>query len=110
MKINIKNDYTRTPSARTEEEGDYSAVRFRKTILAPKIKEAIAKNCKIDIVLDGTAGFGTSFLEEAFGGLIREEGLSISEIRGVINIISIEEPYLIDDINSYLEDASNETA
>ncbi len=58
--------------------------------------------------LDGTAGFGTSFLEESFGGLIRENQISFDTIVSHIKFVSNEQPDLIDDINQYLSDARNE--
>ena len=34
--------------------------------------EALRSNERVEIVFDDVAGFGSSFLEEAFGGLVRE--------------------------------------
>ena len=30
--------------------------------------------------MDGTTGFGSSFIDEAFGGLIRKEGFRLAEL------------------------------
>ena len=104
----IAIEFSKTPGPRYEDEGDYSGKRFRTEFLLPKLKEAIKKGWPLEIDLDGTAGYGTSFLEEAFGGLIRDEGLSLNEIRKTIKLKSEEEPYLMEDINKYMEDAENE--
>ena len=60
------------------------------------------------IDLDGTAGYGTSFLEEAFGGLIREDRFSYDVITSTVEYKSDEEEYLIEDTQAYLKEASDE--
>ena len=34
----------------------------------------------VSVVLDGAAGYPSSFLEEAFGGLVREDGFSAHDV------------------------------
>lgn len=106
MQIIIAKDYSKTPGPRYISEGPFSGEDFRKTVLCPKIKEAIEINEPLTIVLDGAHGYGTSFLEEAFGGLIREDHIPYEQIISTIEITSEEEDYLIDDIMQYLRDAA----
>ena len=106
--IDISKHFSKTPGPRYVHEGDFSGESFRKKILYPKVKEVIAKNGKLVIILDGTAGYGTSFLEESFGGLIREDKISYDDLINVLEFISNEEPYLIDDIYNYLKEARDE--
>lgn len=108
IKLIIAKEFSTAPGPRYNVEGDWSGEKFRKGVLLPKLLAAINEGKIVYIDLDGTAGYGTSFLEEAFGGLIREEHLEIATIKKHIEIKSNEEPYLIDDITSYLEDASNQ--
>ncbi len=103
--INIAKDYTRCPGARYESEGDYSGERFREDFLAPRLKEAIETGVKLEVVLDGSAGYSTSFIEESFGGLIRTNHYTLQEVKENIIIISDEDPTYIDDINDYWEHA-----
>ena len=105
MKLLVALEFSKTPGPRYIKEGEFSGELFRKNILLPKLIEAINKNEKLLIDLDGTAGFGTSFLEESFGGLIRENNISYSKIIETIEFKSTEEEYLINDINHYLKDA-----
>lgn len=105
IKIKIAKDFSTSPGPRYEIEGEWSGEVFRKTILYPQMKSAIENGTKIIVDLDGTAGYGTSFLEEAFGGLIREEKIPFEVINNKLTLISEEETYLIDDINNYLLDA-----
>lgn len=110
MKISIAQKFTRTPGPRYIKEGKFSGELFRKTILKDIVSEAITKNEELTIVLDGAAGYGTSFLEEAFGGLIREDKIPYNDLKRVLVFVTKEEPYLEDDINEYLEDAAKETS
>ncbi len=107
--LKISVDFSDTPGPRYKTEGHYSGEEFRTEMLYPRLKEAIGKGDKLIIDLDGAQGYGTSFLEEAFGGLIRNDGLGYDDIIKHIEIVSEEEPYLIDDIQQYLKDADDET-
>lgn len=108
IKINISKDFSATPGPRYIKEGNFSGELFRKEILFDRVSEALEKDISFEINLDGTAGYGTSFLEESFGGLIRIHKLSYEKIIEKMTLISEEEEYLIDDIKGYLYDAANE--
>lgn len=103
--LKISEAFSSTPGPRYEHEGEYSGEAFRKKVLKPFIDSALQEKVCLIIDLDGTAGYGTSFLEEAFGGLIRADRLKLAVLDKMLIFISNEEPYLIDDIKSYLSDA-----
>lgn len=103
--ISIAKDFSRIPGARFPEEGDYSGQEFRNNVLLPKLKHAISAHEKLKVILDGTAGLGTSFLEESFGGLIRIDNISYSDIMNTIVLISDEDEDYIEEINQYLSEA-----
>lgn len=105
MKISIAQDFSSIPGARFPQEGDYSGQDFRNSILCPALKQAISKNKVLVVVLDGTAGLGTSFLEESFGGLIRNDRFSLETINKHLKLISEEDPDYITEINQYLKEA-----
>ncbi|WP_420576806.1 STAS-like domain-containing protein [Ekhidna sp.] len=105
LRIKIATDFSDRPGPRYIKEGKNSGELFRKEILIGKYREAKEKGTQLIVDLDGTRGYGTSFLEEAFGGLIREENESYKEILDTIEIISDEEDFLKDDISFYLKDA-----
>jgi hypothetical protein len=109
IKINIRKDFSPTPGPRYIHEGKFSGELFRQQVLFPKVSESIEKGVPFEVNLDGTAGYGTSFLEESFGGLIRIHGLSYEKIIAQMTLISIEEDYLIDDVNEYLKAANEES-
>lgn len=106
--INIGKDFSKAPGPRYMVEGRNSGEEFREKIFAPRMRDAIQSNSLLVIDLDGTAGYGTSFLEEIFGGLIRENHFPYSQIKKALKIKSEEEPYLIEDIEQFLLDAREE--
>lgn len=99
--INIARDYTRMPGGRHISEGSYSGEDFRETILKPKYLEAKKNGDELTVNLDGGFGYATSFLEEAFGGLVRD--LADPDILN-IHIVSDEEPAWLGKIESYIKD------
>jgi hypothetical protein len=105
MKIKIATDFSKRPCARFLSEGDFPGEEFREKILLPKLKEAISKNVKLEIDLDGTAGLGTSFLEESFGGLIRVDKIKYEDVIKTLVLISIDDPEYKDEIYEYLKEA-----
>ncbi len=94
-----------TPGSRYKEEGKkaHSGEEFREVFLEPKFEQAEEANVKLIINLDGTIGYGTSWLEEVFGGLSRKFGKD--RVINTLEFISEEEPYLKDDIKQYIKDA-----
>ena len=70
--INVAKEFTETPGARYKTQGAFSGEEFRDDILYPKFIESISNNEKLVVNLDGGYGYGSSFLEEAFGGLVRK--------------------------------------
>lgn len=101
MTINIAKEYTKTPGGRFIKEGEYSGEDFRIKVLEPKYKETKANREQLTVILDGGYGYGSSFLEEAFGGLVRS--LKDAQISKII-IVSEEEPKLIQDVKGYIAD------
>lgn len=107
LELIIARDFSTVPGARYPEEGDFSGHEFRNNVLIPKIKEAISNQVHLLIDLDGTAGYGTSFLEEAFGGLIRIDNYSLSVLENLFIFKSEEDPEYINEIKDYMKDADD---
>jgi hypothetical protein len=105
-KITVSKDFSNTPGPRFKIQGPFSGELFRESLLEPEFKK-IKDNpdAKILVNLDCTLGYGTSFLEEVFGGLARIYDPVI--VGSKIEIESIEEPYLKKDIEGYIRDAKN---
>lgn len=102
--IYVKN-FSEFPGPRREVIGPNSGEKFRDTILLPAIQSGSTE--VITINLDGTAGYGSSFLEEAFGGLVRH-GVSREKMKEIIdNLISLEDPSIIEEIKEYVSEAQD---
>lgn len=97
--INIADEFSKFPGPRFKELGKYSGEEFRESFLIPALNE----NQLIRIVFDGAMGYGSSFLEEAFGGLVRA-GYKKEDLISRLELISEEDPSLISDIHEYIED------
>ncbi len=101
--IDIGKDFSRFPAGRFLSDGPNNGEKFQINFLIPVMK----KDEPVIIELDNTAGYGSSFLEEAFGGLIRK-GYSAEQIHRCLSF-STQDPSLIAEINSYIDEASQES-
>ena len=101
LKINVAKDFTRFPSGRFRKNGDTSGEAFRENFL----EKPISKGERITVELDGTIGYGSSFLEEAFGGLVRSLKIQAPRIRTLLTL-ETSDPALLEEIDGYIEDAS----
>ena len=72
VKISIARGFSKYPAGRYEADGDHNGTKFRKKHLLPHLQG----DKVLEVSFDGVAGLGSSFLEEAFGGLVRDEGMN----------------------------------
>lgn len=75
--ISIAQDFSETPAGRYKKDSSSSGQQFREDLLVPALR---SHDC-VEVNFDGTLGFGSSFLEEAFGGLVRIEKFAASDLR-----------------------------
>lgn len=83
--ISVAKQYSETPAGRYRSDSPRSGEQFREELLLPALRAPEGPVVVVD--LDGTLGFGSSFLEEAFGGLVRA-GLSGPELHSRLKIRS----------------------
>lgn len=100
--VNVAKDFTRFPSGRFKKNGSTSGEAFRETHLEPSIRDGQM----VTVELDGTIGYGSSFLEEAFGGLVRTLKLPPGKLQHQLKLVTTD-PALLDEIWGYVKDASN---
>ena len=98
-KIHIAEEFSRYPAGRYIKDGPFSGELFRKKFLEPNLKAQET----ITIDLDGTRGYGSSFLEEAFGGLVRQ-GHSKEDLKKRLKI-NTENQSLVTEIFDFIENA-----
>lgn len=99
--INIGKNFSETPSGRySPKHGKNTGERFRDEFLAPLLREYGS----LAVELDDTEGYGSSFLEEAFGGLVRHKLFTKEELCENLLIITHDEAYK-NEIFEYINEA-----
>ncbi len=103
--ITVGTDYSAAPGGRFASHGPHSGEDFRNTVLAPALKDA---NDQLTVFLDGTAGYAGSFLEEAFGGLVRVCHFAPADLAKRLKVQARDSRYAIyvRMANQYLKDAA----
>lgn len=70
--IDVAKDFSDDPFGRYPEDGEFNATYFRKNLLVPRLSK-LKDNEVLTIDFSGVSfGLGSSFIEEAFGQLVRE--------------------------------------
>ena len=100
--IDIGPDFSPFPAGRYKEDGPYTGEHFREKFL-----ECFNVNENVTIHLDSTAGYGSSFLEEAFGGLVRKEKFTKEKLKEKFKFVT-EDTSLENEIWGYINDAEPE--
>ncbi len=100
LTIKVSDDFSRYPAGRYKKHGKATGESFRENHLVPALKE----HERVIVDFNGTMGSGSSFLEEAFGGLIREEGFSYDDLQNRLTIVSRRKS-LIGAVDTHLKNA-----
>lgn len=100
--INFVEEFTDMPAGRYREDGRFSGEVFRDDLLVPALKN----NSIVTLDLSNAYGFGSSFLEEAFGGIIRNKSFTLEDLKKKLKIICNDDPMTIEQIWLYVEDAN----
>lgn len=99
--INVGKAFSRYPFGRYEKDGSGSGEEFRERLLLPHIRDGVSS---VTIELDDAVGYGSSFLDEAFGGLVRN-GIDAKRVLALFKFVS-EDLSLIDEIKAYISEAA----
>ena len=106
MIINIATDFYPRPAGRFSADGEYTGETFRDKVLTPKLEELqSASNGHLIIDFTGVTMAGSSFLEEAFGGLGGKGKFSKDFLQKVLVIRSPRRPIIKDRIETYIKEA-----
>lgn len=89
IEVSVAKEFSTRPFGRFRSDGPDSGERFRDECLVP----ALEKYKMVAINLDDTLGYGSSFLEEAFGGLVRIKGYSARDLQARLRIVSSRPSY-----------------
>lgn len=91
--IKVSQSFTKMPCVRNRDDGDFSGQEFREDVLVPALRD----NQKVIVDLNGVLALGSSFLEEAFAGLVRVHGFTAAELHKRLEVRFALQSY-IDDI------------
>lgn len=107
MKIEIAKDFSTTPGGRFKGMGPDSGEAFRERLI--KLLRSHPHEI-IEIYLDGTETYGSSFLDEAFGGLVRAKIFPPQEILHRVKIVAKDPLFQIyaREALDYMREAVNE--
>lgn len=105
--IKIAKDYSDTPLGRFPDDGKFNGTTFRDGYLRP----ALEKGGKVIVDIDDVEGYGSSFLEEAFGGLVRNGYFSAADLQKNLEIAYKHPDFKMyhDLIWKYIKEAKRET-
>lgn len=95
--VSVAKDFTRYPSGRYIKNGDTSGQAFRERFL----EEPLRKGESVTVDFDGTVGYGSSFLEEAFGGVVRALNKPADYILEHLELRSSDEA-ILEEVKEYI--------
>jgi hypothetical protein len=87
-------DFTEYPDVRYIHQDKDSGEQYYYDVVNPQFKSAVENGKKLVVNLDNTAGYASSFLDEAFGNLVYD--FDYNDIKRHLGIISNDEPDWID--------------
>ena len=106
--INVAKEFSRTPFGRDEHDGPNNGTRFRKERLLPELRKNQGREAVVTVDFNGIAlVIGSSFFEEAFGGLVRIEHYNKEELLRKLKIIARTPIYEIQ-IRKFISEADTE--
>jgi len=88
--ISIAKDFSDVPWGRVPADGDFCGENFREHKLLPALRSSSEK---IVVDLDGVEGLGSSFLEEAFGGLVWNGHFTADQLRARLEVSTTQPEY-----------------
>jgi hypothetical protein len=93
----VAQQFSRHPAGRTPKDGPFSGALFRERFLVPSLE----RKEKVVVEFGGTRGAGSSFLEEAFGGLVRL-GYPKKLVLDLVDIHHPSNPSVREEVRQYI--------
>ena len=101
-KIDVATDFSPTPGGRYHSDGPHNGEDFRENFLIP----ALGEHGRIEVNLDGARGYPSSFLDEAFAGLVRKKGWSKKQFSEKVFLhASSSYQIYVDDVMRYIDES-----
>ncbi len=100
IRVNVAKQFTKLPGLRYIHLGPFSGEEFRKKFLIEPLRQGKA----VTVELDGVRGYGSSFLEEAFGGTVRELNLDTEDALRRLKVVTSVQSWQLD-VDEYIRTA-----
>lgn len=100
VRVNVAKQFTKLPGLRYIRLGIFSGEEFRQKFLIEPLRQGKA----VTVELDGVRGYGSSFLEEAFGGTVRELDLDIEDALQRLKVETSVQSWQLD-VDEYIRTA-----
>ena len=104
MNLVVADEFYRRPSGRYRSHGTHTGEAFRDDLLIKKLRD-LPKGEKLVVDFTGVTMAGSSFLEEAFGGIIRNHNFTLNELKDIFVIKFPRRPSLEEKVWEYIRDA-----
>lgn len=103
----MKHDFSMFPAGLTRDYGPHSAEHLRDRLVQELTGQPYPGGVPLPLMvfLDGTMGYDSAFLKEAFGGLVSKEGLTPAWLQANLRFVSNQDPSLITEIWEYIHEA-----
>ena len=102
VRVNVAREFSKLPGLRYVRLGRFSGEEFRQKFLIEPLRRGDA----VVVELDGVRGYGSSFLEEAFGGAVRELSLEIGDALNRLKVETTVESWRLD-VDEYIRTAKS---
>lgn len=102
--FSIARDFSRFPGPRFARQGPHSGETLRRELK----RQLSGLTGELVVDLDGTTGYGSSFLDEAFGGLVRSEHFPRDQLLAKLQFRSRLDPSYVDEILDSINKAEPE--
>lgn len=100
INLSVARQFSKYPGGRYIKISENSGEEFRERFLVPALKA----NERVLVELDGVVGYGSSFLEEVFGGIIRAMGWRTrAEVNQHLAVVSERDSWMRE-VNRYIDD------
>jgi len=96
------SDFSNSPFGRYPSDSNHCGEFFRKNILIPALSRPGIIKVDMDTGMARGYEYGSSFLHEAFGGLVLKEGYSSEDIEERISILSKFDD-LVEEVGEYMK-------
>lgn len=98
VRFNVASEFSPYPAGRYKTDGPFTGEALREK-LVPLLREQ-----EVHVELDNEVGYSSGFLEETFGGMIRECGMRASDLRAKLFFVS-SDPTLTQEIWEFIDEA-----